>query len=109
MSSPLDGMGRIQNVLFGASVTLTNLVGVPTVLTAVFRERPIDIMVDDGRPMTVVTPSLSVRRDLVPGIARGWIVAPAAVAPRTFRVLRPWPSGSPASDAFIICELEEIP
>jgi hypothetical protein len=108
MASVFDGLATALNSVFGEAVSLTNGLGGTMTVQADFREGPVEIEAADGRPMQIVTPSLRVRRDLAPGIGRDWIVAPASVSPRTFRVLRPWPSGSPAADAFIICELEEI-
>jgi hypothetical protein len=108
MASPFDGMTGALTGVFGEDVTLTDLNGSARSVKAVFRETPIEIEIADGRITQIVAPTLRVRRDLVPSVARDWIVSPARVAPRRFGVLQVWPSGSPADDAFVICEIEEI-
>lgn len=108
VTSPFAGMAAALNSVFGDDVTLTDLTGASTTVKAVFRETPVEIEAADGRTMQIVAPTLRVRRDLVPAVARDWTVIPARVSPRSFQILQVWPSGSPADDAFVICELEEI-
>ena len=107
MASVFDGLASAITGAFGEAVTLTDTTGAAAAVQAIFRESPIEFETADGRPMAVVTPNLRVRKDLAPLVARGWTVVPASVAPRSFKVLRVWPSGSPGADAFLICEMEE--
>ena len=108
MAGPFDGMAATLSAVLGGSVTLTDPAGVTLTVTAIFREGPSEVQMADGRTLWVDEPTLRVRKDLAPSIDRTWLVAPAAYSPRTWQVLQPFPSGSPASDAHIICTLEEV-
>ena len=107
MTSVFNGMASALNATFGADVTLIDLAAVQITVKAVFRDMPLEVELSDGRPVGVMVPTLKVRRDLVPGIAKGWTVRPSIASPREFKVLRVEPSGSPAADAFWHCVLEE--
>lgn len=108
MPSIFDGMAGVLNSTFGASVVITNIVGQTVALQAVFRDDPIEIISQDGRPTTIIAPTLRITKNLLAAIGVGYEARPASVAPRKFRVLRALPSPSPASDAMITCELEEF-
>ena len=108
MSTPFDGMAAALNGVFGAAVTLVNLSAVSTTVQAVFRDMPVEVDNGDGRPVVIIVPTLKVPKTLAPTIAAGWQVSPAAVSPRTFKVLRVEPSSSPAADRFLHCVLEEV-
>ncbi|MFN3646243.1 MAG: hypothetical protein ACK4S2_06975 [Gemmobacter sp.] len=106
MTSPFDGLTGLLNGVFGGPVTLTPVGGAPVAVRGVFREIPVDDPVGDGRPGLAILPVLRLRAPDAALVGKG---ALCAVSGRTFRLLRPIPSGSPAADAFVAFELEELP
>ena len=51
---------------------------------------------------------MQIRKSDIASLSKGDVVAPAATPGRSFTVLKPIPSGSPAADAFITWVLEEV-
>jgi len=107
MTAIFDGLTGVLNQVFGAPVIVTDKAGISVTLTAVFREEPVDIYAEDGRPTQFIKPTLRVLKSDLPRVAKGFTVRPPSVAPRRFTVIRVLPSTSPAADGFTMCELEE--
>ncbi|MBO9488624.1 hypothetical protein J7376_19115 [Paracoccus sp. R12_1] len=107
MSTVFDGMTGIIARTFGRpDILYLPAVGAPRNVAGVFREAPTEAIDQDGHPILIVAPTWRVERDLVPDIRRGDRIQPGNG--RTYAVLNHDPSGSPADDAFLICELERI-
>lgn len=106
--SIFDGMSGILNDVLGDPVIIHPSDALPTTVQAVFRREPIEVQSDEGEPILILAPTLKVRRDLVPNIARDDLVAPSIAPGQQYRVVNALPSGSPAADGFLICELEEV-
>ncbi len=106
MTSVFDGMAGILNAVFGAPVTVMG--NFPQVVQAIFREMPYEQESADGRTFVVVTPTVQIRKSDIASLSPGDLVVPAATPGRSFKVLKPIPSGSPASDAFVTYVLEEV-
>ncbi|MER5172663.1 head-tail joining protein [Thioclava kandeliae] len=101
-----DGMASVLSNALGAEVTYTPKGGVARSVQSVFREQPVEITGDDGRDVAILAPSWRVRRDLVPELASGDLVAPGNG--KTYRVVNYMSTGSPAADAMILCQLEDL-
>ena len=106
MTTVFDGMTGVLNAVFGAPVTI--LGDFPQVVQAIFREMPYEQEIGDGRTIVEVTPTVQIRKSDIASLSKGDVVAPAATPGRSFTVLKPIPSGSPAADAFITWVLEEV-
>ncbi|WP_406870455.1 hypothetical protein ABEB22_12580 [Thioclava sp. 'Guangxiensis'] len=102
-----DGMASVLSNALGAEVTYIPKGGVARSIQSVFREQPVEITGDDGRDVMILAPSWRVRRDLVPELAQGDFIAPANG--KTYKVVNHMLTGSPATDALILCELELVP
>lgn len=75
-------------------------------IQSIFREAPIEVDGADGQIVRIDAPSWRVARDLAPDVARGdRIEVPDG---REFRVMVVHPTGSPARDAFLVCELQIV-
>lgn len=97
-------MAGVLGAVLGTSVSWTPHGGSATDIDAIFREDPVAEADDQGREILVTMPSLRVQRPAAVAIARGDIVEPGNG--KTYRILNKHPSGSPASDAFVLFELE---
>jgi hypothetical protein len=109
--SLFDGMAGVLTGVFGAPTTYRPKGDVARTVDAVCRNGPIEVTDAEGHTVMILSPTLRVRRDLAPELARGDIVLPSApvtMAGRTFEVINMLPSGSPAQDSFLIAELEEV-
>lgn len=106
MTSVFDGMAGLLADVFGSSITVTPSGGSATAVTGIFREGPIKVPDADGFPVTVVSPTLRIAASEGVTLAFGDAVDPGNG--RTYRVVDPVPSGSPAADAFTIYSLEEV-
>lgn len=106
MTSYFDGLAGLLTGVFGGSVSHTPPGGSAVVIDAVFREEPVTVPGDDGRDVLILSPTLKVPADHAAGIVRGSGIAPGNG--KTYEVLNGQPGGSPAADAFIIFELEEV-
>jgi len=105
--SLFDGIAGVLTGVFGAPVLYTPAEGVPITVEARFRSQPIEVPDTDGNTVIILSPTLRVSRTVLPDIARGDLVQPEGEHGPIYRVLNRLPSGSPADDAFIVCELEE--
>lgn len=108
MASVFDGMAGVLNAVFGAPVTVTRAGQAAVPLQAIFREMPVEQEAADGRIMVTISPTLRVRKGDIAALAVGDLVAPSTTGARTFKVLQAFPSGSPATDAFVTYLLEEV-
>ncbi|MDF3606125.1 hypothetical protein PE067_08285 [Paracoccus sp. DMF-8] len=109
MASIFDGMTGILSDVFGSPVIWHPALGPGGAIQSIFRETPIEVDGADGQIVRIDAPTWRVRRDLAPGVARGdRIEVPDG---RMFRVMVVHPTGSPAADAFYICEcqIEDTP
>ncbi|WP_349295786.1 hypothetical protein ABEB22_15180 (plasmid) [Thioclava sp. 'Guangxiensis'] len=106
MSYFLTGMADICSDLLGGPVLYTPKGGAPREIQSIFRAEPIEAEDQDGHPITIMAPTWRVRRDLVPDLAKGDRIDPQTGDLYTIALIRP--SGSPAADAFIICELSKV-
>lgn len=105
MTGLFGGVTGLLTGVFGAPVTYTPKNGSPRQVNAIFRAAPLDLVDEAGVPVRSITPILRVRRSDLPGIARGdRVTVPDG---RIFMVQAVWPSGSPADDAFHVCDLIE--
>lgn len=109
MAGVFDGVAGVLTGVFGAPVVYQPKSGAaPVTISAVFRRRPILVQDQSGGDVWVLSPTMRVRRDLLPAIARGDLVQPSTVPGKTFRVLNRLPDISPAADGFLMVELEEV-
>ncbi|MFD1913803.1 head-tail joining protein [Halodurantibacterium flavum] len=102
---PFDGMAGLLTEIFGAPVLFRPALEEPRTVASVFRETPIEVTDSDGRAVLIVAPTWRVRRDLVPEVARGDRIEPGNG--KVYEIVNAQPGGSPAGDAFWLCELEE--
>lgn len=105
MTTVFDGMATKLAGVFGAPVAYTPDGGPPRDVLSILRRTPVRAIGPDGVDVLVTAPSWRVRRDLVPEIRRGDMVSDG-VGP--LRIVNIWPQGSPAADAHLLCELEEM-
>lgn len=106
--SLFDGMAGILTDVFGAPVTYTPAGGAPVQVSAVFRAAPIEVSDGEGHTTLITAPTLRVRRDILPGLRRDDRVEPSIRPGEVYEVINVLPTASPASDAFVIAELERI-
>ena len=105
--SLFDGMASALNDTFGAGVVITPLAGgSPVSLKAMFRAEPVTLSGEHGQDILGVLPTLRVPATLAAMITTGDQVEPGNG--KTYRIVNRLPSGSPATDAFQVFELEEI-
>ena len=109
MSSIFDGMASILNDTFGGGVVyLPKVGGEPVTVQATLRAGPVEVAGGDGAPVLILGPSLQVPKTILPNIGRGDRVFSVAAPDDVYLVANRIPNGSPADDAMIICELEEV-
>jgi|GEM_PF-739840 len=97
------GMTRLISGVFGDQVTYFPQDGASRQIQSIFRETPIEVEGADGQIIRIDAPTWRVRRDLAPDLRRDdRITLPDR---RCFRVMVVHNLGSPASDAFQLCEL----
>ena len=106
MTRIFDGMTGVLNSVFGTSVTYLPQAGVARSVQSVFRESPITVVGPDGGDVLIVAPTWQVPRNLLSDVRRNDEIEVSGG--RLFKVLNQIGSGSPASDAFIIYELEAL-
>ena len=104
-----DGLTGIAASVLGDPVSFTPATGANAGVTrsvqSILRRTPVRATGPDGVDVLITSPSWRVRTDLVPDIARGDAVSHGG---RSYRVINAWPQGSPAADAHLICELEDL-
>lgn len=104
--SIFEGVTGILSGVLGELVTYHPQVGPPQDLESLFREAPIEVEGADGQIVRIEAPSWRVPRHLVPGLRRGdRITVPGG---RLYKVTLVHPTGSPAPDAFSVCELQLV-
>ncbi|TQS74024.1 hypothetical protein ERN12_05955 [Rhodobacteraceae bacterium] len=104
MMGVFEGMAGVLSDVLGAPVRYLPATGRPRDIQSIFREEPVTVTGDDGRDVLIVAPSWRVSRDLVAELARGDLVQPGNG--RTYKVVNHMPTGSPACDGLLLCELE---
>ncbi|WP_370576789.1 hypothetical protein [Paracoccus sp. PAR01] len=106
MTRIFDGMTGILSGVLGGMVTYSPAGGTGRDLRSIFREAPIEVEGADGQIVRIEAPTWRVGRDLAPEVRRGdQITVPDG---RTFTVMVVHPTGSPASDAYLICEMQIV-
>lgn len=107
MTALFDGVASLMTGVFGRAIVYHPAKGSSRPVESIFREVPIDVVGADGQEVRIVAPTWRVQRDLAPEVRRGdRITVPDG---RTLAVMVVHPTGSPASDAFLVCELQEVP
>ena len=106
MPSVFDGMAEVLTGVLGDPVSYSPAGGAARIIDSLFRKTPIQITDTDGREVLIMAPTWRVRSDLAPEVKRGDRIQPPDGL--TYEVVNVQPSGSPAGDAFLICELERI-
>lgn len=107
MTALFDGVSGLLSDVFGASVTYLPASGDPIAVGSIFREAPIEVMGADGAPILITDPTWKLERGKIsPDPARGdrirtgdgrlWLIQSRHV------------TGSPASDRFLLYQLEAI-
>lgn len=106
--SVFNGMTGVLTAVFGASGTITPPSGAPVTITAIVRE--VQDFVSDGDQRLHRLPMylLHVRKPVPAALVRGATVSGFGRTEQ-FKVLDVYPDRSPASDAFMIAELEVKP
>lgn len=105
MTRLFDGMTGIAASVLGGPVIFTPAGGESRTVQSILRRTPVRAVGPDGHEVLITAPTWRVRRDLVPEVGRGDAVEEGG---RSFTVLNVWPQGSPAEDAHLICELDEV-
>ena len=106
MTRIFDGMSGILSGVLGGTVTYLPAGGPGRDLGSIFRESPIEVEAADGQIVRIDAPTWRIGRNLAPEARRGdRITVPDG---RTFQIMVVHPTGSPASDAFLICELQIV-
>jgi hypothetical protein len=109
MTDIFDGMAGMMNDTFGADVIYTSKAsGDSRTVRASLRDGPLEVSGGDGVPIVILAPTLHVPRNILPDIRKGDRIAPVEGDALGYIVVNRIPNGSPASDAMIVCELEEV-
>lgn len=106
MTRLFDGMASLLTGVFGAPVSYTPAGGVTRAVASVFRETPIEAIDQDGHPILIMGPTWRVQKQLVPEVKKGDVIDPGNG--KIYSIRNVQPTGSPATDAAVICELERI-
>ncbi|HBD92145.1 MAG: hypothetical protein A2092_16165 [Rhodobacteraceae bacterium GWE1_64_9] len=106
MSGLFDGMAGLVAGVFGKPVTYQPKDGLAREVLSVFRDQPVEALDGDGHAVLITSPSWRVQKHLVPELAKGDRIHPGNG--RSYAVLNFEPTGSPATDAAVICELERV-
>lgn len=107
MTRVFDGMAGILNNVFGAPVLYVPQTGAARSVQSIFRETPITISGPDGGDVLIVAPTWQVPRTLLIDVRRNDQIEVSGG--RLFKILNQITTGSPATDAFIVYELEALP
>lgn len=105
MTSIFDGIAGLLSDVLGASVTYHPVAGAARDVQSVFREAPIEVEGADGQIVRIDAPTWRVQRDLVADPRRGDQITLSDGRAFTVQVVHR--SGSPAADAFWVCEMQE--
>jgi len=106
MASVFDGLSGVINATFGSPIDWRQNGGVPVSVQSVFRETPISVATEDGHSVLITAPTWRVPRPAADLVQAGDTISPSF--DKFFRVLNKIGSGSPAADAFVVFELEEV-
>lgn len=106
MASVFEGVSSLICDVLGAPVTYLPQGAAARVIGSVFRLAPLEEVDPDGRAVLITSPTWSVPKSAVPDLAAGDQISPGNG--RTYEICNFAPSGSPASDAMMICELREV-
>ncbi len=93
--------------MFGTPVTYVPLVGAAVPVQSVFRETPITVTGPDGGDVLIEAVTWRVPKTSLMGVVRGDHILLSDG--RRFRVLNQIGTGSPATDAFVVYEMELVP
>lgn len=107
MASIFDGLAGALNGVFGAPVNFSPVIGTPRIVHSVFREDPITVTGADGGDVLIEAPTWRVPKSEMINARRKDTIEVADG--RVFQILNQIGTGSPASDAFIVYELELLP
>ncbi|ADO42374.1 conserved hypothetical protein [Ketogulonicigenium vulgare Y25] len=77
----------------------------PIEVTDASPNQPIEVTDAEGRDVLIIAPTWRVIHRLVPDLKRDDLVRPASG--KVYRVVNFDPTGSPAADAQVLCQLEE--
>lgn len=102
--SVFQGVAGVLTTVFGAPVSYLPNGGASRNIRSMFRETPVEAQNAEGNSVLILAPTWRVERHLAPEVARGDRIQPGNG--KTYKIKNVWPSGSPASDAAVICELE---
>lgn len=103
MTSYFDGLAGTLSDIFGSLIRYEPAGGPARDVQSVFRASPIEVTGADGQILRIDAPSWRVRHNLVPELARGDMIEVSGKG--RFKIMVPHNSGSPAVDAFALCEL----
>ena len=106
MSGIFDGMAGLLNDLFGGPVSYLPRAGAPRQIQSIFRARPVVYTDAEGHEILAVGSTWRVPRAEVPELDRGDRIT--LDDGRVYSILNWAPTGSPAADGFLICELREV-
>lgn len=107
MSHFFDGNAGLLNDLFGDPVEVQFENGAEDTIQGVFRREPTEVVGEDGFPVLTFSPTLKVPETVT--LARGDVVVPSIAKGVRYVVMNDEASPSPASDRFVIYELEVEP
>lgn len=98
-------MAGILTAVLGETVDhVPRASGVVSKIPAIFREQAIAVPDDNGREIVAVLPVLSVNQPLAASVLAGDTIRPGNG--KSYRVIAPRVSDSPASDALVTFEME---
>lgn len=104
--SLFDGMSGLLNDTFGGPVLCWTEWGQEYAIQAVFRRDPVEVETDDGTVVLISQPTLKVPQSLAGDLARGILIE---AEKEKFRIVnRHLLRASPASDRFLVFELEAV-
>lgn len=107
MGSIFDGMTGLLSDTFGGPVTWLPPEQDPVVVQSIFRRVPVEVSAESGEPVLAMDPVWRVRHGALPrDPRRGDRIVPGDG--ETYRITAVQPSGSPAGDRFLVCELELV-
>lgn len=106
MTSLFDGVSSMLAATFGGRVMHAPAQGVPVEIEAIFRREQVEMLAEDGTVSLDMAPMLHVAEPVASTIATGDLVTPEGGV--AHRVKNRHPSGSPAVDAFVIFQLQEV-
>lgn len=107
MTSLFDGVAGLLNDVFGGPVMHVPKAGPSVSRHWIFREPQAEVEGEDGHVALDIAPHLRVPQTEAALVSIGDQVMPGNG--KTYRIFNRWPSGSPASDAFVIFGLEVVP